>query len=232
MGLFSKKRKDAFFTENEQLTEEPHIQSVTAPAHMLTPDEILSDFGERAEAGTSNAESGALERMRQRMLGANAGLHPELKPDSESVTFKTGGAENAAPEFSEKDKPADEPRKTAESAVDFMSLFSSDRNDGKPQQTREKTAPKIPVQPKADGFAREGLNAAQESENTVKNAANTPDASDEKESLLHKCMPYIVDDEGKDASVPSEPLYRLESVADILRSDSEDTLSRLSKNTV
>ena len=167
MGLFSKKRKDAFFTENEQLTEEPHIQSVTAPAHMLTPDEILSDFGERAETGTSNAESGALERMRQRMLGANAGLHPELKPDSESVTFKTGGAENAAPEFSEKDKPADEPRKTAESAVDFMSLFSSDRNDGKPQQTREKTAPKIPVQPKADGFALEGLIAAQECENTV-----------------------------------------------------------------
>lgn len=240
MGLFSKKRKDAFFTENEQLTEEPHIHSVTAPAHMLTPDEILSDFGERAETGTSNAESGALERMRQRMLGANVSLHPELETasedkrpelehNSESAALKNGGAENAAPEFSEKEKTADEPRKTAESAVDFMSLFSSDRSDGKPQQTREKTAPKIPVQPKADGFAREGLNAAQESENTVKNAANTPDASAEKESLLHKCMPYIVDDEGKDASVPSEPLYRLESVADILRSDSEDTLSRLSK---
>ncbi len=249
MGLFSKKRKDAFFTENEQLTEEPHIHSVTAPAHMLTPDEILSDFGERAETGTSNAESGALERMRQRMLGANVSLHPELETahedkrpepehNSESAAFKNGGAENAAPEFSEKEKTAAESRKTAESAVDFMSLFSSDRSDAKPRQTGEETSPKGPVQPKADGFARAELNAAQESEmikSKGDNAANAPKTpvqpqpADEKESLLHKCMPYIVDDEGKDASVPSEPLYRLESVADILRSNSEDTLSRLSK---
>lgn len=49
-----------------------------------------------------------------------------------------------------------------------------------------------------------------------------------KPSLLDKCMPYILDENGKEA-VDSEPLYKLQSVADILKEDSEKTLERLSK---
>lgn len=48
-------------------------------------------------------------------------------------------------------------------------------------------------------------------------------------SLFDKCMPYILDDDGNEA-VNAEPLYKLQSVADILKSDSEKTLERLSKN--
>ncbi|MBO5322228.1 MAG: cation-translocating P-type ATPase [Clostridia bacterium] len=50
-----------------------------------------------------------------------------------------------------------------------------------------------------------------------------------QKSLLDKCMPYILDDEGNDTSVENKPLYELESVAEILRNDSLSTLERLSK---
>lgn len=49
-----------------------------------------------------------------------------------------------------------------------------------------------------------------------------------KSSLLDKCMPYILDENGKEA-INSEPLYKLQSVADILKSDSEKMLESLSE---
>ncbi len=57
---------------------------------------------------------------------------------------------------------------------------------------------------------------------------STTDSKPEK-SLLDKCMPYILDDDGNNASVNAEPLYKLESVAEILKADSEKTLEKLSK---
>ncbi len=50
-----------------------------------------------------------------------------------------------------------------------------------------------------------------------------------QKSLLDKCLPYILDDDGNDASVDNTPLYELESVAEILRNDSRSTLEKLSK---
>ena len=49
-----------------------------------------------------------------------------------------------------------------------------------------------------------------------------------KPSLLDKCMPYILDENGKEA-VDEQPIYKLQSVADILKEDSEKALERLSK---
>ena len=51
----------------------------------------------------------------------------------------------------------------------------------------------------------------------------------EKKSLLDKCMPYILDENGVDTSVNKEPLYKLQSVAEILRADSAKALERLSE---
>lgn len=48
-------------------------------------------------------------------------------------------------------------------------------------------------------------------------------------SLLEKCHAYTVDDEGVDHSANTEPLYKLESVAEILRTNSEKTLKMLSE---
>ena len=50
-----------------------------------------------------------------------------------------------------------------------------------------------------------------------------------KITLLDKCMPYIIDEDGNDASVNEKPLYELASVAEILEADSKRTLEKLSK---
>ncbi len=63
-------------------------------------------------------------------------------------------------------------------------------------------------------------------EETTSEAIKTEPAA---KSLLDKCMPYIIDDEGNDASVNKEPLYKLESVAEILKADSKRTLEKLSR---
>lgn len=220
MGIFSKKKKDGFFTESDLLPEEPPIRSVAAPSHMLTADEILSDFGERSDTKTSNAESGALERMRQRMLVGNSELHPEIKEDEADSHSEQSGEKqnNTAKSLSEDIPPKTE--KTRESAVDFMSLFSTSK-DGD-------TAPDKKAEPAPTYGAFKDVKP-EKNENRAESEKPDSEASPPHESLLHKCMPYILDDEGNDTSVPSEPLYKLESVADILRSNSEDTLSRLSK---
>lgn len=48
------------------------------------------------------------------------------------------------------------------------------------------------------------------------------------DTLLKRCEAYIVDENGIDASLPTEPLYKLESVADILKTDSQRRLEELS----
>lgn len=64
---------------------------------------------------------------------------------------------------------------------------------------------------------------------------NSPTASPvvtpqkKNETLLDKCMPYILDDCNEDILNP-EPLYKLQSVAEILKSDSEKILEKLAKN--
>lgn len=49
-------------------------------------------------------------------------------------------------------------------------------------------------------------------------------------SLLDKCKPFLVDKDGHDDLPEPEPLYQLESVAEILKSDSEKLIERLSQN--
>ena len=51
----------------------------------------------------------------------------------------------------------------------------------------------------------------------------------EPQSLLKKLKRYTVDEEGHDLSQNAEPLYELQSVADIIKSDGERALKELSK---
>jgi len=67
--------------------------------------------------------------------------------------------------------------------------------------------------------------SSQEKVEEIKMTSNTS----QKQSLLEKCKPYIVDETGKDATTPREPLYRLESVAEILQNDSQRTIDLLSQ---
>lgn len=50
-----------------------------------------------------------------------------------------------------------------------------------------------------------------------------------KTSLLEKCKPFITDDTGTDASLPSIPLYKLESVAEILERNRKESIERLAE---
>ena len=61
--------------------------------------------------------------------------------------------------------------------------------------------------------------------------AETVETNCEKpqKSLLEKCKPFITDTDGNDASIPSVPLYKLESVAEILQNNSLKTLDRLAE---
>ena len=50
-----------------------------------------------------------------------------------------------------------------------------------------------------------------------------------QKSLLEKLQPYTVDEHGQDLSKSTEPLYHLESVAEILKCESENSIKKLSK---
>ena len=64
----------------------------------------------------------------------------------------------------------------------------------------------------------------------LKRMTDTQSAEDKpQKTLLDKCLPYIIDEDGKDASVNEKPLYELASVAEILEADSKRTLEKLSK---
>jgi hypothetical protein len=75
----------------------------------------------------------------------------------------------------------------------------------------------------------------QSSQKTVSTTTTTPQIkkeeipaeSDSKSTLLERCRPYTLDDEGHDLSKENHPLYKLESVAEILKSDSEKALEAL-----
>ena len=61
----------------------------------------------------------------------------------------------------------------------------------------------------------------------------TSEPSDEenqkKETLLERCKIYTTDDKGKDFAASDKKLYKLESVAEILKTDSEKAIEKLSE---
>ena len=52
---------------------------------------------------------------------------------------------------------------------------------------------------------------------------------DKKNTLLDICMPYVIDENGDDASKDSAPLYELQTVAEILKEQSQKSIESLSK---
>lgn len=57
----------------------------------------------------------------------------------------------------------------------------------------------------------------------------TEKASESEPSLLEKCRPFILDGENGDSAMRDSPTYKLESVAEILNSESQKTLEKLSQ---
>ncbi len=61
------------------------------------------------------------------------------------------------------------------------------------------------------------------------NNGDQTQSTSQQKSLLDKCLPYIIDEDGKNTSVNEKPLYELASVAEILEQDSKRTLEKLSR---
>ncbi len=77
---------------------------------------------------------------------------------------------------------------------------------------------------KEESNIESGFSFDSKNEETVKE-----NEADNGQSLLDKCMPYLIEDDGTKANPNSKPLYELQSVADILKSDSEKVVESLSQ---
>ena len=51
----------------------------------------------------------------------------------------------------------------------------------------------------------------------------------QNDSLLDKCKPFLTDEDGSQALYDEEPIYKLQSVAEILHSESNKAIEELSK---
>lgn len=76
--------------------------------------------------------------------------------------------------------------------------------------------------------AKEEAEAAKE---TAKENDTEPENTlpTKKESLVSKCLPYFINEDGSDATVDNTPLYKLQSVTDILKSSVNDSIDRISR---
>lgn len=83
--------------------------------------------------------------------------------------------------------------------------------------------------PEEDKTDIASVETVEETTETVEVSEKT-EIPEQRETLLDKCKPYIVDENGNEEVLNKEPLYKLQSVADILKSDSEKVLESLSKN--
>lgn len=120
------------------------------------------------------------------------------------------------------------------SALDSLLKRMTVSKEPKPQVEEPKEEPQKPKEEvKTDNSSKSDFPNISEiiaqAEAIAKENETKKETAAAKPSLLDQCMPYIVDENGNDASVNKEPLYKLESVAEILKSDGEKTLEKLSK---
>ena len=113
---------------------------------------------------------------------------------------------------------------------DFFSLLEEKENDSiytgevLPEPSHALTAEEV-LSSKTDTMQRFDSSGALDSLKKRMREATGNDHS----TLLEKCKPYILDDEGKDASVQTEPAYTLESVDEILKTDEQKVIDKLAQ---
>lgn len=94
---------------------------------------------------------------------------------------------------------------------------------------KERMGAKVPEKKSTDTVTAEEIDTY---ENTVTPEAEAKADTKEKEkemSLLEKLKRYTIDEKGHDVTEDAEPLYKLQSVADIIKSDGNDLINRLSE---
>ena len=156
-------------------------------------------LAQNAASEADNEPTGALEALKKRMLSSQQQDTPEKAPQKTPEAPKV-------PEAPKTDAAPIQPPAAPEAVHGGSSdpLFDFDFFDNtKPEPEKAAEKPVIPEKPAAP--------------------------KKPEKSLLEKCRPFIIDDEGHDSAMKDTPAYRLESVADILSSESHKTLDRLSQ---
>ena len=176
----------------------------------VTQEEI-SELQSRFEQERGTA-TGALESLIKKMseMSEEKGNPEEVKADS--------AAPNAVPDMLKTERVPEAP--TAFNNIpDSMSQSESQSITPPVSHRDESENGKTVPEPTAE------YGAAPKSRNN----ANESAAVRGKKSLLEKCRPFILDDEGDDSAMHTAPTYKLESVAEILKNESLKTLDKLSQ---
>lgn len=204
MSFFSKKKKDDFFIfsddENSSFDFLPE-ESQPRRSDAVTPEEI-SELQSRFEQERS-AATGALESLIKKMneMSGNNDASEKIKADI--------AEQKAAPDTHKTD--------TAESApVEAPDVFHAVSTTKSYASSPEVTHSEQPEE--AHATAPE-----------IRHSAGENVAAEGKKSLLEKCRPFILDDEGDDSAMQTAPTYKLESVAEILKNEGLKTLDKLSQ---
>jgi Cu+-exporting ATPase len=215
MKRFSK-REDLYPLETPEdvsfIKKDPNAPT---PAHHITAEEVMSSPMDNSNQYDSKS---ALESLKARMRLSFG----DLDDNSTATASKTFNPPKmkieAEPKVKAEPKPVinvqPEPTKPTQSAPIFKV----------PNEPAVNAQPIVTKNTQPD-FAR---TVRPETVRTATTTFGTATKDMAQKSLLEKCKPYVTDEKGRDVS-NAVPLYKLESVADILEGKSKDTLSRLAK---
>ena len=118
------------------------------------------------------------------------------------------------------------PNHALDSLKERMRSTLQERQTDQAEPFQEESKPDAEAQKQAVfENAKEAIEKAAEEEEPLLQ----PEPGEDERTLLEKCRPYIVDENGNNAA-EEKPTYQLESVADILSANSKTTLERLSEN--
>ena len=240
MKFFSKKKKDdefrieedipAFTLDVQEKKEEP--ASHHSP-NVLTPEEILGIKDESEPVYEDRFDgASALDALKKRVAAVADGkedLSDEMIDEVEIESQKEG---KILFDLSDNDDIDDiilslggkNDEENAESRLDQKDEGFFTFNFDEPETNLQEKQDEKPVQKPQSKPEKEEKDFAEFMSVIV------DDTYEEvpKPSLLDKCQPYIVDENGGEV-VETEPLYKLESVAEILKSNSEKFVESLTE---
>lgn len=156
----------------------------------------------------------------EEVLGQNSFTPANAQPTGALEALKK---RMLAAQQEEAEKAKQEPEKTAE-------VKAAEEPETRPEPPKAPEVPEINTSVNSESLFDFDYfdNVKPETEKPVMPEKPAAPQKPEK-SLLEKCRPFIIDDEGHDSAMKETPTYKLESVADILNNQSAKTLDRLSE---
>ncbi len=201
MKFFSKKNDDGFFSLSEENTEQKPQSDKPVNNHGVSHSALTPDEVISGFTGESSlvSESGALDKLKERIISAAKTPDGNSQSGAEAPDAHVNHAQNVGASTA------------SEIAGDTISRAAN--TDEKPQISEKPKSPEKPqsAKPQAD-------------KNPV-----SPGNTKISKTLLDKCLPFFTDENGNEADINAKPLYKLQSVSEILKSYSEETLEKLSQ---